>query len=172
MLRHAFYWRTPVGDEEPPLTRYVNAWGRPGDRSLIVFDDYVPVGAAWYRLFTPEDAGFGFIDEMRHGVVPFRELFSPQGPLHLPLLYLANVAGFRTANAPRLLPLAAGVAVTVATYAAGRQIATRRGAVLAALLVTTSGSVLFVTAGIAKYWKVMVVSPLCWPGSTSKIEYP
>src|SRR5439155_7507086 len=63
MLRHAFYWRTPVGDEEPPLTRYVNGWGRPGDRSLIVFDEFVPVGAAWYRLFTHEDAGFGFIDE-------------------------------------------------------------------------------------------------------------
>ena len=46
MLRHAFYWRTPVGDEEPPLTRYVNGWGRPGDRSLIVFDEFVPVGAA------------------------------------------------------------------------------------------------------------------------------
>ncbi|HYX77239.1 MAG TPA: GNAT family N-acetyltransferase [Gaiellaceae bacterium] len=76
MLRHAFYWRTPVGDEEPPLTRYVNAWGRPGDRSLIVFDDYVPVGAAWYRLFTSEDAGFGFIDErtpeLAIAVVPSR----------------------------------------------------------------------------------------------------
>src|SRR5204862_118233 len=63
MLRHAFYWRTPVGDEEPPLTRYVNGWGRPGDRSLIVFDEFVPVGAAWYRLFTGEGAGFGFVDE-------------------------------------------------------------------------------------------------------------
>jgi hypothetical protein len=29
-----------------------------------------------------------------------------------------------------------------------------------------------VTAGIAKYWKVMVVSPRCWPGSTSKMAYP
>jgi hypothetical protein len=28
------------------------------------------------------------------------------------------------------------------------------------------------TAGIAKYWKVMVVSPGPEPGSTSKIEYP
>jgi hypothetical protein len=27
-----------------------------------------------------------------------------------------------------------------------------------------------VTAGIAKYWKVMVVSPGCAPGSTSKME--
>src|SRR6202000_3058979 len=29
-----------------------------------------------------------------------------------------------------------------------------------------------VTAGIAKYWNVIVVSPGCWPGSTSKIEDP
>jgi len=28
------------------------------------------------------------------------------------------------------------------------------------------------TAGIAKYWKVMVVSPGRAPGSTSKMEYP
>jgi GNAT superfamily N-acetyltransferase len=76
MLRHAFYGRTPVGDEEPPLTRYVNGWGRPGDRSLIVFDEFVPVGAAWYRLFTNDDAGFGFIDEqtpeLAIAVVPSR----------------------------------------------------------------------------------------------------
>ena len=76
MLRHAFYWRTPVGDKEPPLTRYVNGWGRPGDRSLIVFDEFVPVGAAWYRLFTQDDAGFGFVDEqtpeLAIAVVPSR----------------------------------------------------------------------------------------------------
>jgi ribosomal protein S18 acetylase RimI-like enzyme len=76
MLRHAFYWRTPVGDAEPPLTRYVRDWGRRGDRSLIIFDDYVPVGAAWYRLFTAEDAGFGFVDErtpeLAIAVVPSR----------------------------------------------------------------------------------------------------
>jgi ribosomal protein S18 acetylase RimI-like enzyme len=76
MLRHAFYWRTPVGEREPPLTRYVNGWGRPGDRSLIVIDEFVPVGAAWYRLFTQEDAGFGFVDEqtpeLAIAVVPSR----------------------------------------------------------------------------------------------------
>jgi ribosomal protein S18 acetylase RimI-like enzyme len=76
MLRHAFYWRTPVGDREPPLTRYVNSWGRAGDRALIAIDDFVPVGAAWYRLFTQADAGFGFVDErtpeLAIAVVPSR----------------------------------------------------------------------------------------------------
>jgi ribosomal protein S18 acetylase RimI-like enzyme len=76
MLRHAFYWRTPVGEEEPPLTRYVTSWGRPGDRSLIAIDELVPVGAAWYRLFKQADAGFGFVDEqtpeLAIAVVPSR----------------------------------------------------------------------------------------------------
>jgi Dolichyl-phosphate-mannose-protein mannosyltransferase len=102
------------------------------------------------RHLTYDDGFFGLSAiEMRHGVEPFRELFSPQGPLHLPLLFVADLLGLRTTNAPRVLPLVAGAAVTVATYAAGRRIATRRGAILAAVLVTTSGSVLFTTAGIA-----------------------
>lgn len=102
------------------------------------------------RHLTYDDGFFGLSAlEMRHGVQPFRELFSPQGPLHLPLLYVADLVGLRTTNAPRVLPLVAGAAVTVATYVAGRRIATRRGAILAAVLVTTSGSVLFTTAGIA-----------------------
>ena len=102
------------------------------------------------RHLTYDDGFFGLSAiEMRHGVEPFRELFSPQGPLHLPLLFVADLVGLRTTNAPRVLPLVAGAAVTVATYAAGRRIATRRGAILAAVLVTTSGSILFTTAGIA-----------------------
>jgi Dolichyl-phosphate-mannose-protein mannosyltransferase len=102
------------------------------------------------RHLTYDDGFFGLSAlEMRDGVQPFRELFSPQGPLHLPLLYVADLIGLRTTNAPRVLPLVAGAAVTVATYAAGRKLATRRGAAVAAVLVTTSGSVLFTTAGIA-----------------------
>ena len=78
------------------------------------------------RHLTYDDGFFGLSAiEMRDGVVPFRDLFSPQGPLHLPLLYLADLVGLRTANAPRVLPLVAGAAVTVVTYAAGRRITSR-----------------------------------------------
>jgi ribosomal protein S18 acetylase RimI-like enzyme len=63
MLRHAFYWRAFVGDDEPPLTRYVESWGRRGDSAMIVIDDFQPVGAAWYRLFKADRPGFGFVDE-------------------------------------------------------------------------------------------------------------
>jgi ribosomal protein S18 acetylase RimI-like enzyme len=98
MLRHAFYWRTPVGDVEPPLTRYVRDWGRRGDRSLIIFDEYVPVGAAWYRLFTPEDAGFGYVDEqtpeLAIAVVPSRRGRGFGKELLMSLLECAREDGF------------------------------------------------------------------------------
>jgi ribosomal protein S18 acetylase RimI-like enzyme len=74
MLRHAYYWRSR--DTDVPITRYVNGWGRRGDRSLIAIDDYHPVGAAWYRLYAAKEPGFGFIDEetpeLTIGVVPAR----------------------------------------------------------------------------------------------------
>src|SRR5215813_5733697 len=101
------------------------------------------------RHLTYDDGFFGLSAiEMRNGVVPFKELFSPQGPLHLPLLYLADLIGFRTSNAPRVLPIVAGAAVTVVTYAAGRRSSSRFGALVAAVLVTTSGSIVWVTTGI------------------------
>lgn len=74
MLRHAYYWRSR--DTEFPITRYVNAWGREGDRALIALDDFHEVGAAWYRLYSDEEPGFGFVDaatpELTIGVVPSR----------------------------------------------------------------------------------------------------
>lgn len=74
MLRHAYYWRSR--DTEMPITRYVNAWGRKGDRALIALDDFHPAGAAWYRLYTAREPGFGFVDEetpeLTIGVVPSR----------------------------------------------------------------------------------------------------
>jgi GNAT superfamily N-acetyltransferase len=100
MLRHAFYWRTPVGEKEPPLTRYVNGWGRPGDRSLIAIDDFVPVGAAWYRLFTQADAGFGYVDEqtpeLAIAVVPSRRGRGFGHELLTELLDQARADGFES----------------------------------------------------------------------------
>jgi ribosomal protein S18 acetylase RimI-like enzyme len=65
MLRHAYYWRASTVPEsgEPPVQRYVERWGRPGDTALIAIQDFQPVGAAWYRLFKAENPGYGFIDE-------------------------------------------------------------------------------------------------------------
>jgi ribosomal protein S18 acetylase RimI-like enzyme len=65
MLRHAYYWRVDSVSEsgEPPVQRYVERWGRPGDTGLLAIQDFQRVGAAWYRLFRNENAGYGFVDE-------------------------------------------------------------------------------------------------------------
>jgi 4-amino-4-deoxy-L-arabinose transferase-like glycosyltransferase len=85
---------------------------------------------------------------MRNGEVPFRDIFSSQGPVFLPLLWVADLLGLRTLDAPRLLGVAAGVLLTIAVYSCSRRLTTRGNALLAAGLVTTSGSVLWVTAPV------------------------
>ena len=78
MLRHAYYWRVDRVSEsgEPPVRRYVERWGRPGDTGLIAIQDFQKVGAAWYRLFTESNAGYGFVDgetpELSIAIVPSR----------------------------------------------------------------------------------------------------
>jgi GNAT superfamily N-acetyltransferase len=62
MLRHAFYWRSGTGVQDA-LWRYVSGWGRRGDMSVIALEGGFPVGAAWFRLFTRDEPGFGFVDE-------------------------------------------------------------------------------------------------------------
>jgi hypothetical protein len=97
----------------------------------------------------PDDGFYGAaVVAMRDGGLPYREVFSSQGPLHLPLLYLGDLLGMRTFDAPRVTPVVAGVAATLLTYHIGRRLTTRTGALLAAIVVATSGSVLFVTSGI------------------------
>lgn len=86
---------------------------------------------------------------MRDGGVPFREVFSSQGPLFLPLVWLFDLVGFRTENAPRLLALASGVAVTVLVYLIGRRLAGHGVGVLAAVATTVSGSLLWTTGPLA-----------------------
>lgn len=83
---------------------------------------------------------------MRDGEIPFRDVFSSQGPLFLPLVWLADLAGLRTLDAPRLLALAAGAGLVAATWVAARALRlSPSAALLAAGLVVTSGSVLWIT---------------------------
>ena len=64
MLHHAYYWKERMPNAGPgPVGLYVKAWGREGDTAVIAIDNGFPVGAAWYRLFTAERPGYGFVDE-------------------------------------------------------------------------------------------------------------
>jgi ribosomal protein S18 acetylase RimI-like enzyme len=49
----------------PELGRYVRGWGRPDDVGLLAVDAETgqPVGAAWLRLMTREEAGYGYVDD-------------------------------------------------------------------------------------------------------------
>lgn len=51
---------------QPEIARYAQGWGRPGDLGLVAVVDrgnQVPLAAAWLRLWTGEDKGFGYVDE-------------------------------------------------------------------------------------------------------------
>jgi ribosomal protein S18 acetylase RimI-like enzyme len=58
---------------DPALAHYVAGWPAPGDVGFVA-DDGRPVGAAWWRFFTDQDPGFGFVDsatpEISIGVTP------------------------------------------------------------------------------------------------------
>jgi hypothetical protein len=112
------------------------------------------LGALLVRLpsmFAPtqlgyDDGGYGLAAiAMRQGYEPFRNVFSPQGPLFLPLVHVADRIGLSHMNAPRLLPVLAGIVVTLAVYSIGVQTMDRGRALLAAGLTAASGVLLWTT---------------------------
>src|SRR4051794_32288064 len=115
------------------------------------------VGAVILRIpayFAPmnlgyDDGGYGLAAiAMREGYDPFRDIFSSQGPLFLPLLRVADLVGFETFDAPRILPVVAGAVATVAVYFAGLELMDRGRALLAAALTGSSGVLLWTTGPI------------------------
>jgi GNAT superfamily N-acetyltransferase len=64
--------------DSPELARYVAGWGKPDDIGLLAIDVKTsqPVGAAWLRLLTRRNRGYGYIDdetpELSMAVLPGR----------------------------------------------------------------------------------------------------
>lgn len=48
---------------DPVLPRFHEGWGRHGDSGVVAEREGEPVGAAWYRLFSADEPGHGFVDE-------------------------------------------------------------------------------------------------------------
>jgi len=63
MLAHAYHWHVAGLETEIPLARYVDRWGRPGDVAVVAAEGPNPVGAAWFRRFSADEPGYGFVDE-------------------------------------------------------------------------------------------------------------
>ncbi len=68
MLVEAAFWRPdgPFGTRDdvlrdPELAHYVSDWPQPGDLGVIA-EAGQPIGAAWFRFFTADDPGYGFVD--------------------------------------------------------------------------------------------------------------
>ncbi|MDX6466142.1 MAG: hypothetical protein QOI27_1182 [Gaiellaceae bacterium] len=76
MLPHAYGWHVNALDASIPLTRYVENWGRDGDVAVIAHETGNRVGAAWFRVFSASEPGYGFVDEqtpeLSISVVPSR----------------------------------------------------------------------------------------------------
>ena len=98
--------QTPSATESDPLVRGA-IW--PSSPALTVALRLPAYLASAHLTF--DDGVFGASAvAMRAGGQPYRDVFSSQGPLFLPLVWVADLLGFRTANAPRLLSLAAALA--------------------------------------------------------------
>ena len=96
MLHHAYYWRERVPGSL--ASRYVRGWGRRGDTAVIALQDGFPVGAAWFRLFSPAEPGYGFVDEstpeLAIAVVPSKRGHGIGDELLQELIAKAKAAGY------------------------------------------------------------------------------
>ena len=109
MMYEAARWnpdwpREPMQEvlDEPMLRRYHEDWGRPGDGGTVGEIDGEPVGAAWYRLFTAEVPGYGYVDdktpELSIAVAPLHRRKGIGGTLLRSAMVNAREEGFQAVS--------------------------------------------------------------------------
>lgn len=85
---------------DPALARYVDGWGRPGDAGAIALERGAAVGAAWFRLFSADVPGYGFVGEDIPELAIFLEPEARGRGIGRALMHrlseLAHAAGFPT----------------------------------------------------------------------------
>jgi hypothetical protein len=103
-----------------------------------------------HRHLTFDDGCYGVSTiDMRHNLAPYRDLFSSQGPLHYPLLYVGDVLSGHMRNGPRVVPVLAGMFIPVAVWATARRLgAEARIAFVVGLLVAITGTMLWSTGPV------------------------
>ncbi|GLI25810.1 hypothetical protein ARHIZOSPH14_00520 [Agromyces rhizosphaerae] len=84
---------------DPAHVHYVSGWPRPGDVGVVAEDaDGEAVGAAWYRIFTKDDAAHGYVatgvPELIIGVRPMWRGVGVGRALMRELVRQAAAAGF------------------------------------------------------------------------------
>jgi ribosomal protein S18 acetylase RimI-like enzyme len=87
----------------PHVRKYLDGWGRPGDAGVVaVGDDGRRLGAAWYRLFPADDAGYGFVaadvPELAIGVADEARGQGVGGALLDALVAMAREQGYRAVS--------------------------------------------------------------------------
>jgi Dolichyl-phosphate-mannose-protein mannosyltransferase len=143
-MREASAW------EAPTLIGRWPGWAAPALLAVVAFG--LRLGPLLvHRHLTFDDGCYGVSTiDMRHALLPYRDLFSSQGPLHYPLLYAGDLLTFRPLNGPRVVPVLAGVVATLGVWAVARRLGSPpRSAVMAGILVASSGSLLWATGPVS-----------------------
>lgn len=136
--------RPPAAAPDPPDTGR-DRWVDAGIVAVVAVALRLPAFLASAHLSFDDGVYGASAVAMRAGGAPFRDVFSSQGPLWLPLVWLGDAATFRTSSSPRTVAVVAGAVLAVAVYLAGREVTGRAGALIAAALVAFSGSALWTT---------------------------
>lgn len=138
--------------DDPAATRLTARRTTAVDMAILVLVTVAVRIPAYFadRGLTFDDGNFALSAlAMRNGEVPFRDVFSSQGPLFLPIVRAGDLLGMQTSFAPRTAAVISGVVTVLAAYSAVRRLSDRLGARVAGGLLAVSGALAWVTAPLA-----------------------